>query len=66
MNQQSDIDPAILEAIEESLKKAGLNGSAFGRKFERRLINKLSGQFEKSDLLDLIEDLPISERGASE
>lgn len=62
MSQQSDIDPAILEAMEDALKKAGLHTSDYGRKFQRRIINKLSGQFDESDLYDLIEDLPITEQ----
>ena len=66
MSSQSDIDPSILEAIADALKRADLQGTRYGTKFEKRLINKLTGQFDESDLFDLIEDMPISESGALE
>lgn len=63
MNSQSDIDPSILEAISDALKKADLKGTKYATKFEKRLINKLTGQFDEADLFDLIEDMPIAGSG---
>ncbi|RCK27755.1 hypothetical protein [Thalassospira lucentensis] len=66
MGQQSEVDHDIVDAITDALTKAGLQDTPYGKKLERRLINKLIGQFEESDLFDLIEDLPLSNKGRSE
>lgn len=66
MGPQSEVDHDIVDAITEALTKAGLQGTPYGKKFERRLINKLIGQFEESDLFDLIEGLPLSKKGRPE
>ena len=66
MRPQADIDPDIVEAIADALKKAGLQDTRYGNKFKQRLLNKLTGQFEESDLFDLIEDLPLPDEGQTE
>ncbi|WP_282158726.1 hypothetical protein [Shimia thalassica] len=63
MSSQSEIDPDIVGAISDALKKAGLLGTTYGKKFERRIKNKLVGQFEESDLFDLIDDFPLPNQG---
>ena len=63
MNSQSDIDPSILEAISDALKKSDLWGTKYAKKFKKRLINKLTGHFDEADLFDLIEDMPVSGSG---
>lgn len=63
MSSKHKIDPSITAAIHEALSKADLKGTKYAKKFERRLINKLTGQFDESDLFDLIEDMPIPKQG---
>lgn len=58
MSSKIEIDPSIVAAIKDALKKADLMGTKYATKFERRLINKLTGQFEESDLIDLITEMP--------
>ncbi|WP_322864742.1 hypothetical protein U5922_000195 (plasmid) [Aquicoccus sp. G2-2] len=60
MSTHSSIDPSIIEAISDALKKADLQGTKYATKFEKRLINKLTSQFDEADLFDLIEDMPVS------
>ncbi|WP_143093137.1 hypothetical protein [Celeribacter neptunius] len=63
MSSQNEIDPDIVEAIADALKGAGLQGTPYGKKFEQRIKNKLVGQFDESDLFDLIGDLPLPHQG---
>jgi len=66
MRLKSEVDPDIIEAITDALKKAGLQDTKYANKFKQRLMNKLIGQFEESDLVDLIEDFPLSEKDQPE
>ncbi|MEQ6204837.1 hypothetical protein ABMC88_17490 [Sulfitobacter sp. HNIBRBA2951] len=61
MNSENVIDPEVLDAIADALRKRGLEDTPYARKFEKRIVNKLVGQFHESDLLDLINDMPNEE-----
>ena len=51
-----EIDAALDQAIQE----AGLSNSQYGRRIKQLLENRLNSQYREEDLVDLLEDMPIS------
>ena len=58
MNQDNEIDLEIMNAISDELKDRDLDGTLYAQKVKQRIVNKLVGKFDESDLMDLIEDMP--------
>ena len=51
-----EIDAALDQAIQE----AGLSNSQYGQRIKQLLDNRLNSQYREEDLVDLLEDMPIS------
>ena len=59
MNENMSLDQSIYEAIENTISPFESEAPTFARKFRRRLELKLTGRLLQSDLLDLIEEVPV-------
>lgn len=58
MSQEGKVDSEIIEAILQSLRDSNLEETPYAKKFQKRIVNKLIGQFHDSDLMDLINEFP--------
>lgn len=63
LQKTNSIDQAILEALDHAVKDIEKTHPQFATKFKRRVGLKITGSFLESDLVDLVNDVPISDEG---